>query len=46
MSLRESKDTYGVGFRFNTNKRVFLRADIGFGSGEGTRLFVIYRAAF
>jgi hypothetical protein len=46
LSLHESKDSYGVGFRFNTNRRVFLRVDVGMGGGEGTRLFVIYRAAF
>ena len=46
VSLRDSKESYGVGFRFNTNKRVFLRVDVGMGGGEGTRLFVIYRAAF
>jgi hypothetical protein len=46
LSVRDRKHTYGVGFRFNTNRRVLLRADVGMGGGEGTRLFVIYRAAF
>lgn len=46
ITLRDRKDTYGVGFRFNTNRKVFLRADVGFGSGEGTRLFLVWRAAF
>jgi outer membrane protein assembly factor BamA len=36
---------YGIGFRFNTYKDVFLRADVGFG-GEGTRLFVSFGPIF
>nr|UXE44156.1 hypothetical protein Hi04_10k_c1170_00003 [uncultured bacterium] len=37
--------SYGAGFRFNTEKSVFLRMDLGF-SREGQRLFVKFGHAF
>jgi hypothetical protein len=41
-SLSDAKDSYGLGFRFGTNRAVFLRAEVAFGSGEGTRVFVAF----
>jgi hypothetical protein len=42
LSLRDAKDSYGFGFRFGTNDAILIRADVGFGSGEGTRYFVAF----
>jgi outer membrane protein assembly factor BamA len=39
------KTSYGVGFRFNTEKSVFLRVDLGF-SREGQHLFVKFGHVF
>lgn len=46
LSLDGLKASWGVGFRFNTNERVFLRLDIGTGGREGTRFFVKFGPAF
>jgi hypothetical protein len=46
IDFRELKTAYGVGFRFNTFKSVFLRLDIGTGGGEGTRIFFKFGPAF
>jgi len=46
IDLREARTSYGIGFRFNTFKSVFLRFDIGTGGGEGTRLFFKFGPAF
>jgi outer membrane protein assembly factor BamA len=43
--LDNFKTAVGFGFRFNTAKSVFLRADIGF-SEEGARLFLKFSRAF
>ena len=43
--LGDFKTSYGAGFRFNTEKNVFLRMDLGF-SREGKRLFVKFGHAF
>ena len=40
------RTAYGVGFRFNTYKSVFLRLDIASGGGEGTRMFFKFGPAF
>lgn len=40
------KKAYGVGFRFNTYKNVFLRLDIGTGGGEGIQYFFKFGRAF
>jgi hypothetical protein len=40
------KTAYGVGFRFNTFKSVFMRLDIGAGGGEGRRIFLKFGPAF
>jgi hypothetical protein len=46
IGFRDLKTAYGVGFRFNTYKSVFLRLDLGTGGGEGTRLFFKFGPAF
>jgi outer membrane protein assembly factor BamA len=45
LKFSQLKTSYGVGFRFNTAKSVFLRADLGF-SNEGKRLFIKFGHAF
>ena len=47
-SLRLDQFTYayGVGFRFNTYKTMFLRLDVGTGGGEGVHVFVKFAKAF
>jgi hypothetical protein len=40
------KTAYGIGFRFNTYKSVFLRLDIAAGGGEGTRYFLKFGPSF
>ena len=42
LSISEAEDSYGLGFRFGTNRAVFLRAEIAFGSGEGVRYYVAF----
>jgi len=46
IDLRDAKTSYGVGFRFNNFRSVFLRLDIGTGGGEGTRIFFKFGPAF
>lgn len=46
MSLGDRKSAYGIGFRFNTVKRVITRLDIGFGDDEGVRTFFKFSKAF
>jgi outer membrane protein assembly factor BamA len=43
--LDKLETSYGVGFRFNTSKSVFLRLDIGFGP-EGPRTFMKFNHVF
>jgi outer membrane protein assembly factor BamA len=45
IKLDKLKTSYGVGFRFNTSKSVFLRFDIGFGH-EGPRRFLKFGHVF
>ena len=45
IDLRDLNTSYGIGFRFNTYKAVFLRLDVGFG-GEGMRYFVAFGPNF
>ena len=45
IDLQDLVTSYGVGFRFNNYKDVFLRLDVGFG-GEGTRLFIAFGPNF
>lgn len=37
---------FGLGFRFNTYKAVFMRIDIAAGGGEGARLFMKFSKAY
>jgi len=46
LAFRDLKTSWGVGFRFNTNRQVFLRLDIGTGGHEGTRVFLKFGPAF
>jgi outer membrane protein assembly factor BamA len=45
IDLQDLKTSYGLGFRFNTFKSVFMRFDIGTG-GEGTQIFFKFGPAF
>lgn len=40
------RGAYGLGFRFNTNKAVFLRFDVAAGGSEGIRTFFKFSKAF
>jgi outer membrane protein assembly factor BamA len=46
INLTDLKTAYGVGFRFNTYKSVFLRLDLAAGGGEGRRMFFKFGPAF
>jgi outer membrane protein assembly factor BamA len=46
IDFNDLQTAYGLGFRFNTYKSVFMRLDIGTGGGEGTRLFFKFGPAF
>lgn len=41
-----AKNAYGIGFRFNTYRAVFMRLDIATGGGEGTQVFFKFSRAF
>ncbi len=45
IDLRDAKKSYGVGFRFNNFKSVFMRFDVSVG-GEGTQIFFKFGPAF
>jgi outer membrane protein assembly factor BamA len=45
LSLKDLKTSYGVGFRFNTARNVFLRLDLG-RSNEGQRIFIKFGHVF
>jgi outer membrane protein assembly factor BamA len=45
LRFADFQKSYGAGFRFNTEKSVFLRMDLGF-SKEGRRLFVKFGHVF
>lgn len=40
------RQAYGIGFRFNTYRSVWMRIDIGTGVGEGVRYFFKFSKAF
>jgi outer membrane protein assembly factor BamA len=44
--LKEFKTGYGFGLRFNTDRRIFMRLDAGFGGREGPRFFWKFGPAF
>ena len=43
---KEFKTGYGFGLRFNTDRRIFMRLDAGFGGREGPRFFWKFSPAF
>ena len=45
IDLRDAKKSYGLGFRFNNYKSVFMRFDVSVG-GEGTQIFFKFGPAF
>jgi outer membrane protein assembly factor BamA len=44
--LKDFKTGWGFGLRFNTNRAVFMRIDVGFGGLEGSRMFWKWGPAF
>jgi hypothetical protein len=36
------EQSWGLGLRFNTYRSIFMRTEVAFGSGEGTRVFVAF----
>lgn len=44
LSLRDVRSSYGLGVRFHTASSIFMRTEVAFGSGEGTRAFVAFGA--
>jgi outer membrane protein assembly factor BamA len=42
LSFRDLKQSYGLGLRFNTYRAIFMRTEVAFGSGEGTRFFIAF----
>ena len=46
IDFKHLKNDYGIGFRFNTYKSVFLRFDIAHSRQEGTRLVTSFSGAF
>lgn len=46
IDFKDAKTSYGIGFRFNTYRNVFMRLDIGAGGREGTRIFFKFGPAF
>ena len=44
--LDEFKTGWGFGLRFNTDRRIFMRLDAGFGGPEGPRFFWKFSPAF
>jgi len=46
LSFSDMKRAYGIGFRFNTAKAVFMRIDIATGGGEGLRYVTKFSKMF
>lgn len=46
LRLDDLKDTYGIGFRFSTRRRLFVRFDIARGGGEGTRFYLKFGPSY
>jgi outer membrane protein assembly factor BamA len=42
LSFNDLKQSWGLGFRFNTYRAIFMRAEIAFNSGEGTKYYVAF----
>jgi hypothetical protein len=46
IDFQDLRTSYGIGFRFNTYKAVFMRLDLATGGGEGMRMFLKFGKAF
>jgi hypothetical protein len=46
LDLSNLESDYGFGFRFNTDNGVIMRADVGFGSRDGTHLYITFGGIF
>ena len=46
IDLDHLQSDYGFGFRFNTRNGVILRVDAGFGSRDGTHLYIVWGGVF
>jgi hypothetical protein len=46
LSFGDAEDGYGIGFRFNTYKSVWMRLDVGFGGKEGVKYYFKFSKAF
>lgn len=46
LDFDDLQSDYGFGFRFGTNRGVFLRVDAGFGSRDGKRYFIKFGHVF
>jgi hypothetical protein len=46
LSFKNLEKDYGFGFRFNTSEGIILRVDTAFGSGEGTRVHIVFGGVF
>lgn len=46
LNLRGLNHAFGIGFRFNTYKSVFMRLDIAAGGGEGARVFLKFSETY
>jgi hypothetical protein len=46
LDFKNLEHDYGFGFRFNTNNGVVMRVDAGFGSSDGTHLYIVFGRRF
>ena len=46
INLDGLQSDYGFGFRFNTRNGIILRVDAGFGSRDGTHLYIVWGGVF
>jgi hypothetical protein len=46
LNLDHLQSDYGIGFRFNTRNGVILRVDAGFGSRDGSHLYIVWGGVF
>jgi len=46
LNLDGLQSDYGFGFRFNTNNGIIFRVDAGFGSRDGTHLYMVWGGVF
>jgi hemolysin activation/secretion protein len=46
LNLEHLQSDYGIGFRFNTDNGIIFRVDAGFGSRDGTHLYLVWGGVF